>query len=180
MVQRIGRILFLIITCLSLAILQEHLVSSLPAGFRHLNLGLLAAIFSLFLFGLKPALRFVLIFGFFLDSLSFYFFGLQIIVLFLSVLAAYIVLKDWLTNKSLYAFWASTLLATIAYNFLLALLVYTSLGFPRGVAVLGADFWHVLLYQSAWNLGIGSAFFYLSVALFKKLKPFFLENRKML
>lgn len=180
MALRIGRIFFLILVCLFLAVLQEYLISSLPASFRYLNLGLLVSIFSLFLFGLKPALRFVLIFGFLLDSLSFYFFGLQTLALFLAVLAAYLVLKDWLTNKSLYAFWAATLLATVVYNFLLALLVYSSLGFPSGAGVLAADFWRALLYQSAWNLRIGSIFFYLSLALFKKLKPFFLENRKMM
>lgn len=180
MVQRIGRILFLVLACLFLVTLQQYLISSLPAGFRHLNLGLLVAIFYLFLFGLKPALRFIFVFGFLLDALSFYFFGLNVIALFLAVIAAYLVLKDWLTNKSLYAFWASTLLATAVYNLAAALLVYASLGFPSGAGVLAADFWHSLLYQSAWNLGIGSAFFYLSLAFFKKLKPFFLENQKML
>lgn len=180
MVQRISRIFFLVLICLALAVLQEYFVSSLPAGWRQLNLGLLVSIFSLFLFGLKPALLFVFIFGFFLDSLSFYFFGLQTSALFFSVLAAYLLLKDWLTNKSLYAFWASALLATVVYNLLAALLVYTALGFSREAVVFGRDFWRALLYQSAWSLGLGSIFFYLSVALFKKLKPFFLENRKLM
>lgn len=180
MIQKISKIIFLVFTCLFLVVLQAYLINSLPGSFRHLNLGLLAAIFSLFLFGFKASLRFVLIFGFLFDALSFYFFGLQTIALFLSILAAYLVLKDWLTNKSLYAFWASTLLATAVYNFLLALLTYAALGFPRWAGVLGIDFWHNLLYQSVWSLGLGSVFFYLSIALFKKLKPFFLENRKMI
>lgn len=180
MIQKISKIIFLVLICLFLVVIQAYFISALPGSFRHLNLGLLVAIFSLFLFGFKSALRFVLIFGFLLDTLSFYFFGFNTLALFSSVLVAYFVLKDWLTNKSLYSFGAATLLATVVYNFLAALLVYASLGFPRGAAVLGVDFWNVLLYQSAWNLGIGSVFFYLSVALFKKLKPFFLENRKMM
>jgi len=166
------------IICAFLAILQFSFFSALPGAWQQLNLGLMAGMFILFILGLRPALFFAGTFGFFYDILSFNFFGLHIVALGAAILAAYFLLHDWLTNRSLYSFWAAILVAVLTYNFSTAFLFFIGSGFQDKLAIFQADFWLASSYQFAWIFLAAALFFNLTISLIKKYKPFFLEKKQ--
>lgn len=180
MLKLVGRIIFIILFAWLISAGQLSFISALPGAFKQINISLMAVIFYLFLFGLRPALYLVFALGFFLDIFSFYFFGFHLLLLGASLLAANFVLNDWLTNKSLYAFGATMVVASLVYNILAALLSLIASNFQLGALAFGLDFWRSLLYQSAWSLLAALLFFNLSVILLKKFKPFFLENKRLM
>jgi len=178
MFKRIGQIVLLIFVCLLLADLQFSFISSLPGVFNQINLGLIFLIFILFFFGIKTAVIFIFIFGFLIDSLSFQFFGFYFISLAGAALASYLILKNWLTNKSLYSFWALFLIATISYNLLASIMVFMASNFQGVPGFFSLVFWRNVFYQSAWNLLAGALFFNFLASLAKKFKPSFLEKNE--
>jgi hypothetical protein len=180
MVKTIIRLSAFIFFASLVAIFQASLISAWPSFFGQINLVLIVLIFTLFFFGSEIALWLVLIFGLWLGLIYFQFFAFFLIILLVTALLAQVLLKNWLTNRSLYSFLALILTATVVYNFLTAILFYLFLA-PAGYFFLvNADFWLALLYQGGWSLAFALLLYHLSTALTKRLQPFFLETKSHL
>jgi len=179
MLKKIWQTVILIFFTLFISLFQFSFISALPGIFGQLNLGFFIMIFVLFFFGFKPAVLFLLIYGFSLDFLSFDFFGFYVISFFLSALIAYLILHNWLTNRSLYSFLGLILISTIFYNFFGAILKYILGPESRTFFLIQSNFWISLVYQIIWSLIIAILFFNLAAGLTKKLKPFFLEKKQI-
>lgn len=177
MFKKIGQILIFAGLCLAVANFQFAFISPLPAAFNQINLGLMFLIFILFFFGVKATLVFILSFGFLMDIFSFQFFGFYLICLAATALVAYLILENWLTNKSLYSFWVLFLVATLAYNLTAAILAFVAANFQGLPGFFSFVFWRDTFYQSAWNILAAALFFNISVILAKRFQPFFLEKK---
>ncbi len=161
---------------LLLAVLQFFFINSLPGFWQHFNLGVIVLSFILFLFGLRPALYFILIFGFFLDIFSFQFFSFNILVLLATLMVAYFFLNSLFTNKSIYSFWAIIFINTIVYNILVAVIIYLASGLQVQFLMFRVSFWESVLWQFLWGLISSALLFNFFVNLITKYKPFFLEK----
>lgn len=158
-------------------LLQFSLISAWPFAFNQINLILIILVFSLFFFGHMSALLLALFFGFWFDLLSFNVFGIYLLSLFITVFVSHRVLKNWLTNRSLYSFLVITIIANAIYVFSLYLLIYLS-RISRGAFFLGEkSFWSSFTWQIIWSVVAALLLFNLIAAVTKKLKPFFLENK---
>lgn len=180
MIQKIGSITLLIITGLSLALMQFSFSSALPGVGQYINPGLIALVFILFFLGPKSALYFAFVFGIFLDILTYQFFGLYTVALVVAVLAVAFVLHNLLTNKSIYSLAASIIVFTFVYNLFLAISSWVSAGFDTALAVTGAAFWQTITFQALWGLLAVILLFHILISWFTKFNPFFLENKKMM
>ncbi len=159
------------------ALIQFSLISSWPTIFNEINLALIILIFALFFFGRPSALLLALFFGFWLDFLSFTFFGLYLISFFLVVLITDRILGNWLTNRSLYSFLTLTITANIVYSLCFYLFLYLSRADRNNFFLGEKSFWLASSWQIIWSLLAALLLFNLAAALTKKLKPFFLENK---
>lgn len=177
MTKHLGQVLILAVIVLVLALFQYSFISALPSPWRQFNLLLSSLVFFLFFLDFNISLLTAFISGFFLDLLSFNFFGFYLILFFATLLLIQWVLKNWLTNRSLYTFLALMLIAIIFYNLLSALLLYL-FSADYNIIFLGqASFWLTMLYQSMWSLFFALILFNLAAAVSKRIKPFFLESK---
>lgn len=177
MFKKVGQILIFAAICLVASNLQFAFISSLPGVFNQINLGLMLLVFILFFFGAKAALFFIFSFGFLMDTFSFQFFGFYFICLVAAAVASYLILENWLTNKSLYSFWVLFLAATLVYNLAAVILAFFAVNFQGLPGFLTLSFWRNVFYQSAWNILAAALFFNIFVALAKRFQPFFLEKK---
>jgi hypothetical protein len=177
MFKKVGQVLIFVAVCLVAANLQFAFISPLPAAFNQINLGLMLLMFILFFFGARAALLFIFLFGFLMDTFSFQFFGFYTICLAVAAVASYLILENWLTNKSLYSFWALFLVATLAYNLSAVILTFIVANFQGVPGFFTLSFWRNVFYQSAWNILAAALFFNIAVILAKRFQPFFLEKK---
>lgn len=177
MTKKIAQIILFFILSSAVAIGQFSFINVLPGFWGQINLVLVVAIFTLFFFDWRSALFYAAISGFWLDLLSFEFFGLYLGALFLTVILTHLILKNLLTNRSFYSFFSLITFATIIYNILIATLFYFS--FSQGALNLFAysSFYLSLFYQIIWSLFLALALFNLATFLTKRFKPFFLVKK---
>lgn len=179
MAKRLGQILILVVVNLLLVLIQYSFISALPSPWRQFNLVLANLIFILFFLDFKIALLAAFSAGFFLDFLSFNFFGFYLLIFFLTLLLAQWVLKNWLTNRSFYTLAALMLGATIFYNLLAALFLYIISTDYSIIFLAQGSFWLTLFYQGMWSLLFALVLFNLAVVASKRIKPFFLESKSL-
>lgn len=162
-----------------IAIFQTSFIWTLPGFYSAINLPLILILFSFIIFPRNTILLLTFILGFWLDILNFNFFGLHIIVLSLTVLIFDLLIKNWLTNKSLYSFLMLSLIGTIFYNIILNLVALMIQGSELGsnIFIISYYFWEQLLGQVIWSLIFMILLFNLANSLSKNLKPFFLEKK---
>lgn len=177
MVKSIVRVSAFIFLASLIVIFQASLISAWPLFFGQINLVLIVLIFILFFFGSESALWLVVIFGFWLGLIYFQFFGFFLVILLITVVLSQLLLKNWLTNRSLYSFLVLILAATVTYNFLAALLSYFFVVAPGYFFLASSGFWLALSYQSGWSLVAALLLYHLAAALTRKLQPFFLEGK---
>ena len=177
MIRKIAQIIFLVFLIFSAAIIQYSFIFALPTFFASFNLMLIILVFTLFFYDFRSALGVALIGGFWLDLFSFNFFGFYLLTLFLSALLADVILRSWLTNRSLYSFGLLILLTTLAYNFLAGLLSYSMAASSSSFFLAHQSFWLALVYQIAWSELAALLMFSLAGAATRRLKPFFLEKK---
>lgn len=134
-------------------------------------------VFTLFFFGLRPALYAAIILGGCLDLYSFNFFGLYLFIFCLTVILVNWILKAWLTNRSLYSFLLLMLIATLAFGLASGLLSYFSALSSGGFFLWSGAFWSKLFYQMIWSELAGLLLFSLTGATARRFQPFFLEKR---
>lgn len=161
------------------AIFQTSFILALPSFYSAINLPLILVLFSFLLTKRKAILFLSLILGFWLDILSFNFFGLHIIVLVATVFVLDLIIENWLTNRSLYSFLMLSVLGAIFYSLILNLTALLVQGSATGmnIFIFSYYFWKQLFWQIIWNVVFMILFFNLANSLSKNLKPFFLEKK---
>jgi len=161
------------------AIIQVAFVSSLPGVYSAINLPLIALLFSLLFFNRDTTLVLALIMGFWLDILSFNFFGLNIVLFLTIIFLADFSLRNWLTNRSLYSFLILSVSSVFLYNILfhLILAIWQSNSGEAGFFLFQLYFWKQMFWQMLWSAGFTLLFFNLANSLSKHFKPFFLEKK---
>jgi cell shape-determining protein MreD len=161
------------------AIFQTSFVWSLPGVYSAINLPLILILFSFLISQRNTIFLLTLILGFWLDILSFNFFGLHIIVLLSTVFVSDLIIKNWLTNRSLYSFLMLSLIGTIFYNIILNLFALIVQGNQLGadVFIVSYYFWEQLFWQIIWSIIFMILLFNLANSLSRNLKPFFLEKK---
>ncbi len=161
------------------AIFHSSFISALPPFFSAINLSLIVLFFVLLFADLNTALITSLLLGFWLDIIVFSWFGLNSLSLFITIYIVYILLTNWLTNRSLYSFLALSLIGTGIYNLLLNILLFFWRGKQEGAPffIISSSFWTTMLWQMIWSAIFIILFFNLANSLSKKLKPFFLEKK---
>ncbi len=180
MFKRFWQITIIIFILSSLALLQFSLISALPDPFRQYNLVLTVLIFTLFFLDLRLALISAMIAGFCLDVLSFNFFGFYLIIFFCILLLAEWVLKNWLTNRSLYTFVVLMVGLTFLYNILAATILYLFSTDYNTFFLIKSSFWTALAYQCLWSFASALILFHLAALVSKRIKPFFLEKKSFI
>jgi cell shape-determining protein MreD len=178
MLKKIFQYLFLAILGLVLVILQFSFISALPNPFFSINL-LASAVILVFLISSKEKAWFLaLVMGLFLDMFSFQVFGSSTLSLFLSAVLVYVVLENFLTNRSLYSFLFLTIIGilseTILYHLFLSIFDLSSQS--SELFFLKASFWSSLVWSLLTGLAIVLISFHFLVALNRRLKPFFLNK----
>ncbi|HBA36748.1 TPA: hypothetical protein DCZ15_02615 [Candidatus Falkowbacteria bacterium] len=180
MFKKIGQIIFFLVFVSAAALAQFSFLSSLPEFFGQINLVVIVLLFFLFFFDFRTAVWTALIAGFWLDLISFNFFGLYLIALFLTAACAHWLSVSWLTNRSLYSFLALILSATIVYNITKEILLSLSAYDQAAFFLVDGNFWRALAYQSAWSLIVALLTFNFAGILTRRLQPFFLEKKPLL
>lgn len=177
MLKRIWQILVLAGIISFLALFQFSFISSLADPFRQFNLILIILIFILFFLDFRVASISALIAGFWLDVMSFNFFGFYIIIFFVCLLFAHWILKNWLTNRSLYSLLVIMVGVTIVYNILAAIILYLFSTDYTIFFLVQKNFWLTVAYQSGWSFLSALILFNLAALASKRVKPFFLEKK---
>jgi len=180
MLKRVWQILSLVLVVSFLALIQFSLISALPNPFRQFNLILVVLMFTLFFLDFRVATISALIAGFWLDIMSFHFFGFYLFVFFVSLLFAQWILKNWLTNRSFYTLLVMMVGLTIFYNILTAVTLYFVSADYSTFSLIRSSFWLTLAYQSLWSFISALVLFNLATLLSKRVKPFFLEKKSFM
>ncbi len=180
MVKRIWQIIILVLILSALALIQFSLLSALPDPFRQFNLILIVLTFTLFFLDFRVAVISALIAGFWLDTLSFHFFGFYLSLFFVCLLLAKWFLKNWLTNRSLYSLIALMVSITVFYNILAATTLYLFSADYATFFFAQSSFWLTLFYQSVWSFLAALILFNLAALVSKRIKPFFLEKKSFI
>jgi hypothetical protein len=177
MKELIARLLIISSLFFGLAIIQRSFIWALPQPFFSISLPLLALMSILMLSSWEKSWPEILALGFFLDILSFDYLGMQMFSLLISFIAGEFFLKHWFTNRSLYSFFALTVLVSLAYH-----LIMISSGFLLGYQgqsfslLWRENFWLSLAYETLFNLAGISIIFYVSNSFSRKMKPFFVDK----
>lgn len=161
-------------------LLQFSFISALPDPFRQFNLILIILVFALFFLDFHISLISALVAGFWLDVMSFHFFGFYITIFFLSLLFAQWILKDWLTNRSFYSLLAIMAGSTIFYNILAAAILYMFSADYTAFFLVQKNFWLIVAYQLVWSFLSSLVLFNLATLVSKRVKPFFLEKKSFM
>jgi len=170
----IANIFFLTI----LAAAQVSFISGLPSPFNKLNLLLVVLIFILGFAGFKLAAWWSLAAAFILEVFLFLPFGVYLVSLTLTIVAANFLLEYFFTNRSLYSFLALVALATVIYELIINFLSLIFLEIDRRLFLLEPNFWLSLLEQIGFNLLLTLVFYYLVHFFGRNLKPVFLTRLK--
>lgn len=179
MLKRIWQVLVLVAVISFFVLLQFSLISALPNPFRQFNLVLVVLIFILFFLDFRLSLISALIAGFWLDVISFNFFGFYLLILFATLLLAQWILKNWLTNRSFYTLISLMLSLTFFYNLLAATILYLVSADSGTFFLWQSHFWSTLAYQILWSFLAALILFNIAVASSKKIRPFFLEKKSL-
>ncbi|MFH0840722.1 MAG: hypothetical protein V1865_01925 [bacterium] len=168
------RILLNFILALGLFTLQASFLNVLPVLY-YLNLVLVILIFILVLMDLNWAIAWFLIIALCFDVFSFQAFGTHLITYSLVLIISYILLINFITNRSLYSFLLLTAVATIIYNVSLQLASYlmsynSSLDFST-------SFWINVGWRLLANLIITGIVFYILSLFSRRFKPVFLGKK---
>ena len=177
MFKKIGQIIIFFALSSIVAVCQFSFINVLPSIWGQINLVLVVAIFTLFFFDWRSALFYGAISGFWLDLMSFEFFGLYLAAILLTIIISHLILKNLLTNRSFYSFFTLIIAATITYNILLAIFFYFSFNDKTSSLFINSSFYLALVYQIVWSLFLALALFNLAIFLTTGFKPFFLVKK---
>ena len=179
MYKRIIQYLFLFLGAGALALAQFSLVSALPWPVNNFDLPVVAIIFAFLLVNRDRAWFLAAAMGWFLDILAFHPFGISIMALVLSAVIVYLILENFLTNRSLYSFLLLTVIGILSEAFLSNILLSIfdlSESTSRFFLVRGS-FWESLGWSLLLGLVAVGLFFNLLAVVSRRFQPFFLKKR---
>lgn len=177
MFQTIIRFVIFIITLSLISLFQISVPFVWSGFFGEFNFIPLILVSLLFFYNSKTALLAALIIGFFLDTFSFSFFGLETISLFIALFLIDKISFSWLTNRSFYSFVIINLLFIIFHSLISSLFSYFSYLEYSTFFLWRFSFWVSLFYSFSWALIIAIISFNPLSSLTKNLSPVFLEKK---
>lgn len=165
-----------------LVVVQLGFISGLPGILSSLNIIIIMLLFVLVLGGIKMALTWSLVIGFFVDLFSFTFFGLNLISLNVAILITYFLLVGFFTNRSLYSFLTLIIVFTLSNQvmiLLLSLMVYLfdGQGLFHGY---NSNYFLTIAYELIINLIFSATLFQVVNYISHQFKPVFLNKSKIL
>lgn len=170
-------ITFNVLAGLILVFIQEGFLTGLPFGLASLNLALVALIFILVFTDLEIAFYWAVGLGFLLDLFTFYPFGVHLLSFGLTLLATFLLLEKFFTNRSLYSFLALVAAASVFYQLFLLITAGLINLFTGSAGIdLGLNFWLFAGRELIFNLAAGIAVYYFQNFLSNRLKPVFLQK----
>lgn len=163
-----------------LAIFQIAFVEALPSPFNGLNLIIVIILFVLGIFGLDYALWWALGTGLLMDVFSFSFFGSHIISLFFAVFIVDFLLKNFLTDRSLYVFLISVVIISLSYElfFNFSLFLFNFFTNSNTNIFSATNFFRAEVSQLFLNIISVFVIFYIFSFVSDKLSPVFLAKNK--
>jgi len=170
-------ITFNVLAALILVFIQEGFLTGLPFGLASLNLTLIVLVFILVFTDLEAAFYWAIGLGFILDLFTFYPFGVHLLSYGLTLLATFLLLEKFVTNRSLYSFLALITAASVFYQVFIVLisslinLFSTSAGMDFGI-----NYWMFAGRELVFNLAAAIAIYYFQNFLSNRLKPVFLQK----
>lgn len=172
------RIIIQALLIILVSLLQFSFISGLPLALNNFNLILIILIFILSLGSLKLSIWWAVSIGFLLDTFSFSPFGVFLVSLPLTIFAANFLMVKFFTNRSLYSFFALTVLTTIFYNIFLNLINYIAqiANYKSAIFSFNKIFLVSLGEQIILNLFAALIIFYIINFISDKWKPVFLAK----
>ena len=179
MSKKIISFIVIIFVAVILSVLQFSLISALPYPWYNINLLIVSLILVFLISSKEQAWTLALFMGYFSDLLSFQPYGSAIVSLFVSAVIIYLILENWLTNRSLYSFLLLTVIGIISEHFIYYLFVFIFdwSGQTNGFFLFKAVFWESLAWSILSGLLIVIFSFHFLVLLSRKLQPFFLSKK---
>jgi len=145
---------------------QLSLVRALPWGGVAPNLLLVALVFVVVLTDWETTLVWFLAIGLLGDLFSFHWFGLQSIIFLALAGVAFFLVRNFLTNRSLYVFLLLTVLVSLLYD--------STMGLVYGL--ISANWWLAELKRLLFNLVAATSGFYCLSFISHRLRPVFLSK----
>ncbi len=179
MSKKILSVVVIILLAIILVVLQFSLISALPYPWYNINLLIVSLILVFLISSKEQAWLLALSLGYFSDLLSFQPYGAAIISLFFSAVIVYLILENWLTNRSLYSFLLLAVIGIVSERFIYYLFVFIFdwSGRVNGFFLFKAVFWESLAWSILAGLLIVIFSFHFLVLLSRKLQPFFLSKK---
>ena len=172
---------FRIVALAAACIVQLSFVSTLFFPLNTIQILLVYAILILFLSSTTSALYHALIFGFFLDIYSPYPFGIYIVASVAGIGAAYVCLRTFLTNRSIYSLIFLTLLATAGFEIIRVAAVWLAYNFTDNMLYVQTGGMAQALnigFALAGNAILAAISFYVIHYFSNLLEPFFIRKNK--
>jgi len=162
-----------------LLIFQISFISSLPGVFSNINILLIFLVYMLMISNLSSALIYAIALGALMDIFSFSFFGAYLGSYIFSIIIVNFLLVNFFTNRSLYAFIALIISASILSFFFITIISNIIFIFSGDLLIsFNKQFFSSVLEQLILNSIFMVLIFYLTNFLSNSFRPVFLVNKK--
>ena len=158
---------------------QVSFISALPGYFSNINILLIFLVYLLMISKLRITIIFAIALGALMDIFSFYIFGAYLSGFVLSIIVVNFLLVNFFTNRSLYAFLALIVSASIL-NFIFLTIVNNIFSVFLGdpLILFNQEFFLSVVKQVILNSAFMILIFYLTNFLNNRFRPVFLVNKK--
>ncbi len=173
------RIILKILLFFLVAIIHLSFIPSLPGIFSCLNIVILTLVLVLILYNFKLAAYLSLFFGFFIDTYSFGFFGVNLFSLILTIITTNFFLHRFFTNKSNYSFIFLTVIAIFSHQFFKALFLFIINFVTKNISyrlIFSGHYFLNLFYEVIINAAVMFVLFYGISYFTGKLKTMFVAK----
>lgn len=158
---------------------QVSFISALPGYFSNINILLIFLVYLLMISNLGVTMIFAIAIGALMDIFSFYIFGSYLGGFILSIIVVNFLLVNFFTNRSLYAFLALIVSASILnFLFLAGINNVFSIFLGNYLILLNQEFFLSAVKQLILNSIFMILIFYLTNFLNNRFRPVFLVNKK--
>lgn len=130
--------------------------------------------YLLMIFGLEKSFVWALTVGFLFDLFSVFPFGVHLIIMYLVTSLLYLLVKNFLTNRSFISFLAVSFLAAVSYQGLIFLSEKILTSFNLMTKILIFNFYDLLIFLSA-NLAFMIIVFFLTLKFTRRLSVSMIE-----
>ena len=160
------------VICFMICVCQISLISGLPYPFSSISLVSILIIFVLILRGVNLALLWVFFVGFIFDIISFYFFGMYLIIYVFAFIVTNFFYTGYFTDKSLYSILILQIIFFTIVDFEILVIDYffKLLGYPS----YELFFTQKYVQEYILNLIVVVCIFYTLSLFLRDLKPIFL------